>query len=163
MVFVSPMPTEKTAAVVSRKSYGKLPAVLEVPNLIQVQLDSFRWFQEEGLKQLLEGITPIKDLTGNRLELSFTDYEFRQPHYNEYECHQRDLTYSAPLYVKAKLLIKETGEIKEQDLFFGDIPLMTAKGTFIISGAERVVVSQLLRSPGVYFTTEEDVTSGRDL
>jgi DNA-directed RNA polymerase subunit beta len=119
------------------------------PNLIEVQLNSFRWFQEKGLKQLFEEISPIKDFTGNRLELSFVGYEFREPRYNEQESRQKDLTYSAPLYVRTRLLVKETGEIKEQDLFFGDIPLMTAKGTFITSGAERVV-SQLLRSPGVY-------------
>jgi DNA-directed RNA polymerase subunit beta len=146
-----------------RKSYSHLPQILEVPNLIEVQLNSFRWFQEKGLRQLLDEISPIKDFTGNRLELSFMGYEFRQPRYTEQECRQKDLTYSAPLYVRARLLVKETGEIKEQDLFFGDIPLMTAKGTFITSGAERIVVSQLLRSPGVYFTAKEDPTSGRVL
>jgi len=154
---------EKSRLPFSRKSYARLPQILEVPNLIQVQLNSFRWFQEEGLKQLLEDMSPIKDFTGNRLELSFVGYEFREPRHSELECRQRDLTYSAPIYVRARLLIKETGEIKEQDLFFGDMPLMTAKGTFITSGAERVVVSQLLRSPGVYFTIKEDATSGRDL
>ncbi len=150
---------------VPRKSYAKLPNVLDVPNLIKVQLDSFQRFQEEGLKQLLDEISPIKDLTGNRLELTFVAYEFREPRpgHSEQECHERDQTYSAPLYVKVRLLVKETGEIKEQELFFGDIPLMTAKGTFITSGAERVVVSQLLRSPGVYFTAEEDPVSGRQL
>jgi DNA-directed RNA polymerase subunit beta len=138
---------------------------LDVPNLIKVQLDSFQRFQEDGLKQLLEEISPIKDLTGNRLELSFIAYEFREPRpgHSESECHERDQTYSAPLYVKVRLLVKDTGEIKEQDLFFGDIPLMTSKGTFITSGAERVVVSQLLRSPGVYFTAEEDTVTGRNL
>src|SRR5512137_2140847 len=146
-----------------RKSFSQLPQILEVPNLIEVQLNSFRWFQEKGLKQLFEEISPIKDFTGNRLELSFVGYEFREPRYNEQECRHKDLTYSAPLYVRTRLLVKETGEIKEQDLFFGDIPLMTSKGTFITSGAERVVVSQLLRSPGVYFTREEDPISGRDL
>jgi DNA-directed RNA polymerase subunit beta len=146
-----------------RKSYAKLPQILEVPNLIKVQTDSFRWFQEKGLRQLLAEISPIEDFTGNRLALSFIEYEFREPHYTEQECRQKDLTYSAPLYVRTQLLVKETGEIKEQDLFFGDIPLMTAKGTFITSGAERVAVSQLLRSPGVYFTLEEDATSGRSL
>ncbi len=146
-----------------RKSYARLPQILEVPNLIKVQTDSFRWFQEKGLRQLLAEISPIEDFTGNRLALSFIDYEFREPHYTEPECRQKDLTYSAPLYVRTQLLVKETGEIKEQDLFFGDIPLMTAKGTFITSGAERVAVSQLLRSPGVYFTLEEDATSGRSL
>jgi len=154
---------EKSVSTVARKSYAKLPQVLEVPNLIEVQLESFRWFQEKGLKQLLEEMSPIKDFTGNRLELSFDSYEFRNPRHSEQECRNRDLTYSAPLYVKAKLLVKATGEIKEQDLFFSNIPLMTAKGTFVTSGAERVVVSQLLRSPGVYFTAEEDATSGRRL
>ena len=154
---------QKRTLPVTRKSYARLPQIVDVPNLIKVQLDSFHWFQEQGLRQLLEEVSPIKDFTGNRLELSFTDYEFRQPHHTEQECRQRDLTYSAPLYVRAQLLVKETGEIKEQDLFFGDIPLMTAKGTFITSGAERVVVSQLLRSPGVYFTIEQDATSGREL
>ncbi len=168
MVFMSSTHPEKKMPLVSRKSYAKLPQILDVPNLIKVQLDSFRWLQEEGLKQLLEEISPIKDFTGNRLEISFTGYEFREPRHSEQECRQRDLTYSAPLYVKARLLIKDQkaaakGEITEQDLFFGDIPLMTTKGTFITGGAERVVVSQLLRSPGVYFMTEEDPNSGRKL
>jgi len=162
MVCMSSTRTKRRMSQVPRKSYAKLPQILEVPNLIRVQLDSFRWFQEKGLKQLLEEVSPIKDFTGSRLELSFMSYEFRKSHL-EQECRQRDLTYSASLYVKVRLLVKETGEIKEQDLFFGDIPLMTAKGTFITSGAERVVVSQLLRSPGIYFTLEEDPASGREL
>ncbi|TET16880.1 MAG: DNA-directed RNA polymerase subunit beta, partial [Dehalococcoidia bacterium] len=162
MVFTLPH-TEKRMLLVPRKSYTKLPQILAVPNLIEVQLESFRWFQEKGLKRLLEEVSPTKDFTGNRLELSFVNYEFRAPRHSEQECRHRDLTYSAPLYVRARLLIKGTGEIKEQDLFFGNIPLMTAKGTFITTGAERVVVSQLLRSPGVYFTIEEDATSGRAL
>ena len=165
MVFTSPKPVQKTTSSVSRKSYAKLPYVLPVPNLIKIQLDSFQRFQEYGLKQLLEEVSPIKDITGNRLEISFIGYELREPRpgHSEPECHERDLTYSAPLYVKVRLLVKETGEIKEQDLFFGDIPLMTDKGTFITSGAERVVVSQLLRSPGVYFTSEEDPATGHEL
>ncbi|MFC1939409.1 DNA-directed RNA polymerase subunit beta [Chloroflexota bacterium] len=153
----------KVMSPVSRKSYARLPQILEVPNLVKVQLDSFHWFQEEALKQLLDEVSPIKDFTGNRLEISFIGYEFREPRYSEQECRQRDLTYSAPLYVKTRLLVKGTGEIKEQDLFFGDIPLMTTKGTFITGGAERVVVSQLLRSPGVYFITEDEPASGRKL
>ncbi|MFQ6121656.1 MAG: DNA-directed RNA polymerase subunit beta [Dehalococcoidales bacterium] len=164
---VSVLPTHGNQGIVpvSRKSYAKLPQVLDVPNLIKVQLDSFQRFQENGLKQLLEEASPIKDFTSNKLELSFIAYEFREPRFghSEQECRERNLTYSVPLYVRVRLLIKETGEIKEQDLFFGDIPLMTAKGTFITSGAERVVVSQLLRSPGVYFTIEEDATTGRQL
>jgi len=165
MIVMSPTHTGKGMPRVSRKSYARLSQILDIPNLIEVQLDSFLWFQEEGVKQLLEEVSPIKDFTGNKLELSFIGYEFRIPDdwKTEEECRQRDLTYSAPLYVRAKLLVKGTGEIKEQDLFFGDIPLMTSKGTFIISGTERVVVSQLLRSPGVYFTIKEDVTSGRRL
>ena len=147
-----------------RKSYARLPQILDVPNLIEVQLNSFQWFQEEGIKRLLKEISPIEDFTGKRLALSFISYEFREPRYSEQECIQRDLTYSVPLYVKARLLVKATGEIKEPfDLFFGDIPLMTAKGTFITSGTERVIVSQLLRSPGVYFAAGEDATSGRRL
>ncbi|MFC1910850.1 DNA-directed RNA polymerase subunit beta [Chloroflexota bacterium] len=146
-----------------RKNYARLPQILDVPNLIKVQLDSFRWFQEEGLKYLLDEISPIKDFTGNRLELSFVGYEFREPRCSELECRQRDLTYAAPIYVRARLLIKETGEIKEQDLFFGDMPLMNSKGTFITSGAERVVVSQLLRSPGIYFTIKEDPATGKEM
>ena len=148
----------------SRKSYSRLPQVLEVPNLIEVQLRSFQWFQEDGIRELFDGISPIKDFTGNRLELEFVGYELREPRNSEQECCQRDLTFSMPLYVKARLLVKATGEIKEPfDLFFGDIPLMTAKGTFITSGTERVIVSQLLRSPGVYFTVEEDANTGRQL
>ena len=117
---------------------------------------------EDGIKQLMEEISPIKDFTGNRLELSFVDYEFREPRLSEQECTQRDQTYSITLYVKARLLVKATGEIKEPfDLFFGDMPMMTAQATFITSGTERVIVSQLLRSPGVYFTVAEDAVSGR--
>ena len=146
-----------------RKSFGKLPQVLEIPNLIQVQLDSFRWFQEEGLKELFQEVSPILDFTGNRLELKFVGYEFRQPVSSIDQCWQRDTTYSAPLYVRAQLVVKETGEIKETDIFFGDLPLMTEKGTFIISGAERVVVNQLIRSPGIYFSSHEEPASGRGL
>ncbi|MBN1644161.1 MAG: DNA-directed RNA polymerase subunit beta [Dehalococcoidales bacterium] len=152
-----------TKSPVKRNSYARLPQILEAPNLIEIQLDSFRWFQEEGLKQVLEEISPITDFTGNKLELTLVGYEFREPRQSERECRQHDLTYAAPLYIRARLLIKSTGEIKEQDIFLGDIPLMTAKGTFITSGAERVVVSQLLRSPGVYFTAEEDPATGLTL
>ena len=102
----------KGGVPVSRKSYGRLPETLGVPNLVEVQLGSFRWFQERGLKELLDEVSPIKDFTGNRLELSFVGYEFREPRHSEQECRQRDLTYSAPLYVMVRLLVKETGEIK---------------------------------------------------
>ena len=147
-----------------RVSFAKLPTVLEIPNLIKVQLDSFRWFQEEGLKELFEEVSPIHDFTGTRIELHFVGYEFREPPYTIDQCRERDMTYAAPLYVRAKLIVKEPrGPIPEQEIFFGDFPLMTDKGTFIISGAERVVVNQLLRSPGIYFRLEEDTASGREL
>ncbi len=165
MVLISNTQAQQTKQSLNKKYYAKLPRILDIPNLIEVQLVSFRWFHEEGLKDLLEGISPIQDFTGNKLKLEFTGYEFRLPSgwKTESDCRQRDLTYSVPLYVRAKLLVKGTGEIKEQDIFFGDIPLMTSNGTFITSGAERIVVSQLLRSPGVYFTLTEDTTSGREL
>jgi DNA-directed RNA polymerase subunit beta len=161
---ISLVPEKRNIALEQRKSFAKLPEVLEIPNLIKVQLDSFRWFQEEGLKELLEEVSPIYDFTGTRLELHFVGYEFRQPPYSVDQCRQRDMTYAAPLYVRARLIVKEPrGEIPEQEIFFGDFPIMTAKGTFIISGAERVVVNQLLRSPGIYFRLEEDLASGREL
>ncbi len=147
-----------------RKSFAKLPEVLEIPNLIKVQLDSFRWFQEEGLRELLQEVSPIHDFTGTRLELHFVGYEFHHPPYSVDQCRQRDITYAAPLYVRARLIVREPrGEIPEQEIFFGDIPIMTEKGTFIISGAERVVVNQLLRSPGIYFSLQQDSASGREL
>jgi DNA-directed RNA polymerase subunit beta len=151
-----------------RKSYARLPQV-EVPNLIEVQTNSFRRFKEEGLWGLFQEVTPIRDFSGSRLELSFVDYKFEQPdtdeerRQREEECRRRDMTYSWPLFVTVRLSGKEKPEPIEQRLFFGDFPEMTDKGTFIINGAERVVVSQLIRSPGVYFTVEEDVASGREL
>jgi len=153
-----------TRAPMVHNSYSHIAQIVEVPNLIDLQLASFQWLQEDGIKQLMEELSPIKDFTGNRLELSFVDYEFREPRMSEQECTQRDQTFSITLYVKARLLVKGTGEIKEPfDLFFGDMPMMTAQGTFITSGTERVIVSQLLRSPGVYFTVAEDAVSGRRL
>ncbi|MFC1979106.1 DNA-directed RNA polymerase subunit beta, partial [Chloroflexota bacterium] len=168
------MTLSRTVDYENRKSYAKLPEILPVPNLIQTQMDSYVWFQREGLKELLAEISPIKDFTGSRLELTFLNpnegpdfneprYTFYPPKHSEEECRDRDLTYSSPLHVTAWLLVKDTGEWKEQDLFMGDFPNMTDNGTFIINGAERVVVSQLIRSPGVYFTIEEDMASGRDL
>jgi DNA-directed RNA polymerase subunit beta len=145
------------------RSFAKHPEVIEVPNLVKVQLESFNWFKDEGLKRLFEEVSPIKDYTRNRLELHFEDYEFDEPKHTVAECLERGMTYAAPLRVLVRLLIKETGEIKEEKLFFGDFPLMTDAGTFIISGAERVVVSQLTRFPGVYFTHARDPISGRQL
>ncbi|APV44295.1 DNA-directed RNA polymerase subunit beta [Dehalogenimonas formicexedens] len=156
--------TGELSAAAARKSYSKIPEVVDVPNLIDIQLASFRWFMEDALKELIEEISPVRDFNGNRMELEFIGYEFREPRLSEEECQQRDQNYSVPLYVKARLIIKATGEIKEPfELFFGDLPLMTRNGTFITSGTERVVVSQLLRSPGVYFTVQEDTATGRPL
>jgi DNA-directed RNA polymerase subunit beta len=146
-----------------RKSYARIQDATEVPKLIETQLDSFRWFQEVGLKELFEEISPIEDFTGKNLALSFLDYRFDEPRYDEFECRERDLTYSAPLKVRARLLIKSTGEVKESEIFMGEFPLMTENGTFINNGSERVVVSQLIRSPGVYFKDEPDPTTGRPL
>jgi len=136
-----------------------------MPGLIQIQLDSFEWFKKEGLRELFDEISPIEDFTGKNLKLEFIvpPEPFGKSKYTEDECRDRDATYSAPLTVKARLTNKETGEIIEKDIFMGDFPLMTKQGTFIINGAERVVVSQLVRSPGVYFTADEDATTGRRL
>ena len=202
------------------KNYAKIPHVLDIPHLILIQLNSYRWFRDEGLQELLEEISPIQDFTGKRMEMRFTreitpadrqenleqyvglvplddikvgrqtvaskgepltlsaaqalrkakvssvkvrPYSFGEPKYSQLECRERDMTYAAPLKVWVQLLVKETGEVKEQELFMGDFPLMTEQGTFIINGAERVVVSQLVRSPGCYFKLEPDATSGRKL
>jgi len=136
-----------------------------MPGLIQIQLDSFEWFKKEGLRELFAEISPIEDFTGKNLSLEFIvpPDPFGKPKYSEDECRDRDTTYSAPLNVKARLISKENGEVIEKDIFMGDFPLMTQEGTFIINGAERVVVSQLVRSPGVYFTADEDATTGRKL
>ncbi len=145
------------------QTYGHIPNVLDIPSLIKIQLDSFDWFKREGLRELLSEISPIQDFTGSKMDLVFGEYEFREPKHSMDECRERDMTFAAPLFVDVELRIKDSGEIKEQRLFFGDFPLMTDKGTFIINGAERVVVSQLVRSPGVYYTNEIDPASGRRL
>ena len=143
-----------------RWNYGKIKEVLEMPNLIEIQQSSYQWFLDEGLKELFEDISPIQDFTGN-LVLEFIDYSLGEPKYEVEECKERDVTYAAPLRVKVRLINKETGEVKEQEVFMGDFPLMTDKGTFIINGAERVIVSQLVRSPGVYFNDQIDQTGIR--
>src|SRR5216683_3962351 len=150
----------------ARKTYGQIADKLEVGNLIQTQLDSFEWFKREGLRELFNEINPITDYTGKNYELRFLDYEFGDPKYDEEECRQRDMTFSAPLRINTRLHIKtgeSAGEIKEAEVFMGDFAMMTKEGTFIINGTERVVVSQLVRSPGVYFTADEDATTGRKL
>ncbi len=146
-----------------RKRYARIPEVLPVPNLIELQLESFQWFIEKGLRELFDEISPIKDFTGKVMELQYLDYEFGDPKYSEEECRTKDLTFSRPLYVNVELLIKETGEIQRQRVYMGDYPWMTDLGTFVINGAERVVVSQLVRSPGVYYSELEDPASGRML
>ncbi len=144
-----------------RMSFSKIDEVLDMPNLIEVQKNSYLWFLEEGLREVFEDISPIQDYTGN-LVLEFLDYYLEdKPKYSVEECKERDVTYSAPLKVRVRLINRETGEVKEQEVFMGDFPLMTDKGTFIINGAERVIVSQLVRSPGVYYAEEIDKTGKR--
>src|SRR6187431_1766815 len=146
-----------------RENFSHIPEVLPLPNLIQTQTDSFEWFVVTGLRELLDEITPITDFTGKNLELHFRDFYFEEPKFSEEECRTRDLTYAKPLKVEVDLVIKETDEVKHQTVFMGDFPWMTEQGTFIINGAERVVVSQLVRSPGVYYTAAEDPATGRML
>src|SRR5699024_1707109 len=133
---------------------------MEIPNLIEIQSDSYQWFLDDGLKELFQDISPIDDFSGN-LSLDFLDYSFDEPKYSVDEAREHDANYSTPVYVKLRLVNNETGEIKEQEVFFGDLPLMTEQGTFIINGSERVVVSQLVRSPGVYFSPKVE-KNGRE-
>ena len=145
------------------RSYARIPQVLEVPNLIQSQIQSYEWFNQKGLDEVFREVSPIKDYTEKKYELEFGEHEFRPAKYSPQECKEREITFSQPLYVRTRLVMKETGEIKEQEIFMGDFPMMTDNGTFIINGAERVVVSQLVRSPGIYFTTERSPSSNRGL
>jgi len=139
----------------TRRSYARINEVLDVPNLIEIQQQSYQKFLDEGLREIFQDISPISDFTGN-LVLEFIDYSLGEPKYSVDESKERDVTFAAPLRVKVRLLNKETGEVKEQEVFMGDFPLMTETGTFIINGAERVIVSQLVRSPSVYFSTKVD-------
>ena len=158
MVNVKPVQLGKT----TRMSFGKINEALEMPNLIEVQKNSYKWFLEEGLKEVFRDVAAITDYNGN-LVLNFVDYHLDEtPKYSVAECKERDVTYAAPLRVKATLWNKETGDVKENEVFMGDFPLMTESGTFVINGAERVIVSQLVRSPGVYYSFEKDKT-GKDL
>mgnify|MGYP000882493968 FL=1 len=139
-----------------RMTFSKINEVSEMPNLIDIQTKSYKWFLDEGLKEVFEDISPIKDYANN-LVLEFIDYSLSDPpKYEQEECKERDVTYAAPLKVRVRLVNKETGEVKEQEVFMGDFPLMTEKGTFIYNGAERVIVTQLVRSPGPYFSVETD-------
>ena len=143
-----------------RRSYARISEVLELPNLIEIQTSSYQWFLDEGLREMFQDISPIEDFTGN-LSLDFIDYSLGEPKYSVPESKERDVTYSAPLRVKVRLVNKETGEVKDQDVFMGDFPLMTETGTFVINGAERVIVSQLVRSPSVYFSGKLDKNGKR--
>ena len=145
----------------TRWSFIKLKEVLDLPDLIEIQKSSFEWFLNDGLREVFHSVSPIQDFTGS-LVLEFLDYILGEPKYSEEECKERDVTYSSPLRVKVRLINKDTGEVKEQEVFMGDLPLMTEKGTFVINGAERVIVSQLVRSPGVYFGEQQD-SSGKKL
>ena len=159
MVNVKPVQVGKN----TRMSFARIDEVLDMPNLIEVQKNSYRWFLDEGLKEVFKDVSGITDYTGN-LVLDFVDYKLDEdkPNYSVEECKERDATYSAALRVTARLLNKESGEIKESEVFMGDFPLMTESGTFVINGAERVIVSQLVRSPGVYYKMEYDKT-GKEL
>ena len=145
------------------KTYARIPQVLDVPNLIQSQIQSYEWFKTEALQEVYQEISPIADYTGKKYELHFLEHYFKEPKYSPQESKNREITFSQPLYVKTRLVMKETGEIKEQEIFMGDIPMMTPHGTFVINGAERVVVSQLVRSPGIYFVYEKNLVSDRNL
>jgi len=143
-----------------RWTFAKIKETLGLPNLIEIQRNSYQWFIDEGLREILHDISPIQDFTGN-LVLEFVDYSLGEPKYSQEECKERDMTYAAPLRVKVRLINRETGEVKEQEVFMGDFPLMTEKGTFIINGAERVIVSQLVRSPGAYYTESIDASGAK--
>ena len=150
------------AGLRQRRTFAKIPDVLDVPNLIALQRDSFKWFLDEGLHETFQDISPIEDFTGN-LAVEFGVHEFGDPKYSVEECKEKDMSYQAPLFVDVSFINKETGEVKEQQVFMGDFPLMTDRGTFVINGTERVVVSQLVRSPGVYYAEERDKTSDKSI
>ena len=149
-----------SSRVAERFSFGKIPEVLPLPDLLAVQHESFQWFLDEGLKEIFDEISPIEDFTGS-LALELTDHRFGDPIMSIEECKERDTNYARPLFVTARFMNKQTGEIKEQQVFLGDFPMMTENGVFIVNGTERVVVSQLVRSPGVYYDATPDKTSDR--
>ncbi|MEG1196765.1 MAG: DNA-directed RNA polymerase subunit beta [Raoultibacter sp.] len=154
--------TAPTSLYRNRRSFAKIPDVMEVPNLISIQTDSFEWFKSEGLNQAFADISPIESNTKDMC-VEFGKHEFGESKYNVDVCKEKDVSYQAPLFAEIRFINRETGEIKEQDVFMGDFPLMTPRGTFIINGTERVVVSQLVRSPGVYFASERDKTSDKTI
>ncbi|MFR9279362.1 MAG: DNA-directed RNA polymerase subunit beta, partial [Ezakiella coagulans] len=137
----------------TRMSYSRIDEALDMPNLLEVQTESYEWFIKYGIKEVFDDVSPVEDYAGN-LILEFVDYKLDDKlKYTESEARMRDANYSAGLRAKVRLINKETGEVKEQEVFMGDLPLMTKTGTFIINGAERVIVSQLVRSPGAYYTS----------
>jgi len=155
------MPQPVQLGKVERMSFSRIPKILDMPNLIEIQMKSYQWFLENGLMEAFQDISPIQDYTGN-LILEFIDYELNEdPKYDVEECKERDVTYAVPLKVQVRFINKETGEVKEQKVFMGDFPLMTDKGTFIINGAERVIVSQLVRSPGPYYDVKLDKSGSK--
>ena len=153
---------DSTSRYRNRRSFAKIPDVMDVPNLIAIQTESFKQFMEEGLANAFSDISPIESNTKDMC-VEFGKYEFGEPKYSVDECKERDVSYQAPLSAEIRFINRETGEIKEQEVFMGDFPLMTPRGTFIINGTERVVVSQLVRSPGVYFSSERDKTSDKTI
>ena len=146
-----------TVAPRARTSFSRLKHVLDLPNLIDIQKASFEWFLNEGLRETIDDISPIEDYTGT-LAVEFADYRFGEPPVSIKECREKDLTYQAPLSMTVRFVNKETGEIREQRVFMGDFPMMTEQGTFIINGTERVIVTQLVRSPGAYLMEPKDAT-----
>ena len=142
----------------TRMSFSKNQNTLALPNLVEIQTASFKWFLEEGLAEVLRDVSPITDFSGN-LSIEFVSYSFDQkPKYTVEECKERDVNYAAPLKVNVRLTNKQTGEVKQTDIFMGEFPIMTETGTFVINGAERVIVSQIIRSPGMYYASEIDKT-----
>ena len=149
--------TSRVAAPSARQGFSRLEHVLDLPNLIDIQKASFDWFLEEGLRETIDDISPIEDYTGT-LAVEFGDYEFGQPQFSIKECREKDLTYQVPLSMTVRFVNKDTGEIREQRVFMGDFPMMTPWGTFVINGTERVIVTQLVRSPGAYLMEPKDAT-----
>ncbi|HEY2073010.1 MAG TPA: hypothetical protein VGG88_05505, partial [Gaiellaceae bacterium] len=149
--------TTTVASPRARKSFSKIEHVLDLPDLIDIQKASFQWFLDEGLRETIDDISPIEDYTGT-LAVEFGDYLFGEPQFTIKECREKDLTYQAPLSMTVRFVNKDTGEIREQTVFMGDFPMMTEVGTFIINGTERVIVTQLVRSPGAYLMEPKDPT-----
>ncbi|MDQ2732128.1 MAG: hypothetical protein M3Y56_10750, partial [Armatimonadota bacterium] len=152
---------ENSTATLKKESFRLIPRIVELPNLIEVQVNSYQWFLDEGLRGLLETFSPVEDQTGSTA-LYLVDYRLGDPNYSVEECRDRDMTYESRIWVTARLVKRSTNEVEEAEVYLGDLPQMTEKGTFVINGSERVVVSQLARSPGVYFRDTMDL-SGRQL